>query len=193
MRPHRGHAPEVTASDTAVADITNDRDVFAFERSKLFFDGQHIEERLRRMFVRTVASIHDDGLAVIGKELRHARPLVTEEVVRDAMHTAALYKCAAPAVPLTDTVKETAGESVIRTLDRSRLAAVQTPQAFVPEIIKAALTLAVKNGVEYTDDCAAVEAMGISVRLSEGSQENIKITRPLDIQTAAAILKSRGE
>jgi len=122
-----------------------------------------------------------------------ARPLVTEEVVRDAMHTAALYKCAAPAVPLTDTVKETAGESVIRTLDRSRLAAVQTPQAFVPEIIKAALTLAVKNGVEYTDDCAAVEAMGIPVRLSEGSQENIKITRPLDIQTAAAILKSRGE
>ena len=122
-----------------------------------------------------------------------ARPLVTEELVQDVMHTAALFKCAAPAVPLNDTVKETEGESVIRTLDRSRLAAVQTPQAFVPEIIKAALTLAVKNGKEYTDDCAAVEAMGIPVRLSAGSQENIKITRPLDIQSAAAILRSRGK
>jgi len=120
-----------------------------------------------------------------------ARPLVTGEIVRDVMHAAALYKCAAPAVPLTDTVKETEGESVVRTLDRSRLAAVQTPQAFVPEIIKAALTLAVKNGVEYTDDCAAVEAMGIPVRLCAGSPENIKITRPLDIPTAEAILKNR--
>ena len=98
---------------------------------------------------------------------------------------------AVTAVPLTDTVKETEGESVVRTLDRSRLAAVQTPQAFVPEIIKAALTLAVKNGVEYTDDCAAAEAMGIPVRLCAGSPENIKITRPLDIPTAEAILKNR--
>jgi len=122
-----------------------------------------------------------------------ARPLVTEEVVYNAMHAAALYKCAAPAVPLTDTVKETEGESVVRTLDRSRLSAIQTPQAFVPEIIKAALTRAVKDGVEYTDDCAAVEAMGLPVRLSEGSAENIKITRPLDLQTAAAILRSRGQ
>ena len=122
-----------------------------------------------------------------------ARPLVTEEVVQDAMHTAALFKCAAPAIPLTDTVKEAEGEKVLRTLDRSKLIAVQTPQAFVPEIIKAALTLAVKNGAEYTDDCAAVEAMGIPVRLSKGSPENIKITRPLDIQTAEAILKSRGK
>ena len=55
------------------------------------------------------------------------------------------------------------------------------------------LTMAVKNGAEYTDDCAAVEAMGIPVRLSKGSPENIKITRPLDIQTAEAILKSRGK
>ena len=122
-----------------------------------------------------------------------ARPLVTEDVVQDAMHTAALFKCAAPAIPLTDTVKEAEGEKVLRTLDRSKLIAVQTPQAFVPEIIKAALTLAVKNGAEYTDDCAAVEAMGIPVRLSKGSPENIKITRPLDIQTAEAILKSRGK
>ena len=55
----------------------------------------------------------------------------------------------------------------------------------------AALTAAVKSGKEYTDDCAAVEAMGIKVRISKGSRENIKITGPVDIPTAAAIIRSR--
>ena len=122
-----------------------------------------------------------------------ARPLVTEDIVYDAMHNAALYKCAAPAVPVTDTVKEADCDTVVRTLNRSTLAAVQTPQAFVPEIIKAALTRAIAEKKEYTDDCAAVEAMGVKVHLSKGSYENIKITGPVDIPTAAAILKARGE
>ena len=122
-----------------------------------------------------------------------ARPLVTEDLVWRVMHTAALYKCAAPAVPLTDTVKEADGESVVRTLERDRLVAIQTPQGFVPEIIKAALTKGVREKKEFTDDCAAVEAMGLPVRLTEGFQENIKITRPLDLQTAALILRNRSE
>ena len=122
-----------------------------------------------------------------------ARPLVTEEIVYDAMHSAALYKCAAPAVPVTDTVKETDHDTVVRTLNRSALAAIQTPQAFVPEIIKAALTRAIAEKKEYTDDCAAVEAMGVKIHLSKGSPENIKITGPVDIPTAEAILKTRGE
>lgn len=122
-----------------------------------------------------------------------ARPLVTEAVVKDVVHTAAIFKCAAPAVPVNDTIKETEGDAVIRTLDRSRLAAVQTPQAFQPELVKAALTQAVKEGKEYTDDCAAVEAMGVPVRLSQGDGENLKITRPMDLVTAEAILKRRGQ
>ena len=136
-----------------------------------------------------VTSIRRDAKLVLIHD--GARPLVTEEVIRDAMHTAALYQCAAPAVPVTDTIKETDQDVVVRTPERARLAAVQTPQAFVPEIIKAALTAAVKDGKEYTDDCAAVEAMGLKVRLSKGSPENIKITRPLDIELAAGILRSR--
>lgn len=120
-----------------------------------------------------------------------ARPLVTEDLVWRVMHTAALYKCAAPAIPLTDTVKETDGESVVRTLERDRLVAIQTPQGFVPEIIKAALTKGVREKKEFTDDCAAVEAMGLPVRLTEGSPENIKITRPLDIPVAMSILDAR--
>lgn len=137
------------------------------------------------------------GLSEISRSARivlihdGARPLVTEDVVYDAMHTAAIYKCAAPAVPVTDTVKETNGDAVVRTLERNNLSAVQTPQAFIPEIIKASLSAAVRDHKEFTDDCAAVEAMGFKVRLSKGSPENIKITRPTDIQTAAAILAAR--
>ncbi len=122
-----------------------------------------------------------------------ARPLVTEDVVYDAMHTAAMFKCAAPAIPVTDTIKEKENDVVIRTPDRSGLAAVQTPQAFQAEIIKAALSAAVKNGKEYTDDSAAAEAMGFKVRLSKGSAENIKITAPMDLEIAAAILRRRHE
>ena len=120
-----------------------------------------------------------------------ARPLVTEKVVESVVHAALLYKNAAPSVSLNDTVKEAEGDTVVRTLDRSRLAAIQTPQAFVPDLVKAALTAAVKNGKKYTDDCAAVEAMGVPTHLSEGDPENIKITRPLDLELAAAIIRKR--
>ena len=122
-----------------------------------------------------------------------ARPLVTEKVVRAVVHAGVLYKNAAPAVPVNDTIKEAEGDTVVRTLDRSRLSAIQTPQAFVPDLVKGALTAAVQNKKEYTDDCAAVEAMGVPTHLSEGDPENIKITRPVDLTLAAAILKRRGE
>lgn len=122
-----------------------------------------------------------------------ARPFVTEEIVREAVHTAALFKCAAPAVPVTDTVKIAENGIVSQTLDRSRLVAMQTPQAFQADIIKAALTVAVRDGRDFTDDCAAVEAMGVPVRVTMGSPENIKITQPLDIQLAETILRSRSQ
>ena len=120
-----------------------------------------------------------------------ARPLVTEEIVRATLHAAALYKCATAAIPLTDTVKLAENGVVLSTLPREKLCAVQTPQVFVPALIKAALSKAVAEGKTYTDDCAAVEAMGIPVHLAEGSEENIKITRPADLTAAEAILKRR--
>ena len=120
-----------------------------------------------------------------------ARPLVREETIRAAAHAAALYGCAAPAVPVTDTVKLREGDKVKATLPRSELAAMQTPQVFESTIIKTALTKALTEGKEYTDDCAAVEALGFPVRLTEGDGENIKITTPLDIARAELIIRER--
>jgi 2-C-methyl-D-erythritol 4-phosphate cytidylyltransferase len=120
-----------------------------------------------------------------------ARPLVTEELFEETVRMAALHQCAAPAVPLRDTVKIAEDGRAGETLDRSRLVAVQTPQVFVPELLKGALSLAQKKGIFYTDDCAAVEALGVPVYLTEGSAENIKITTPLDMVLARAILAER--
>ncbi len=123
-----------------------------------------------------------------------ARPLVLpaefDQVIRFACNTYA----AAPAVPVTDTVK-VADESglVTGTPDRSTLFAVQTPQVFRAEILKAALQAVVSEGAAVTDDCAAVERIGKQVYLTQGSRENIKITTPIDIIIAEAILRKRGQ
>ena len=80
-----------------------------------------------------------------------------------------------------------------RTPDRSALFAVQTPQVFAADLLKAALQSAIADGATITDDCSAVERMGKEVHLTEGSEENIKITTPVDLAIAEAILQRRGE
>lgn len=123
-----------------------------------------------------------------------ARPLVTPEDFDRLIRFACTTHAAAPAVPVTDTVK-VADETglVTATPDRSTLYAVQTPQVFRAEILKAALQGAVSGGVTVTDDCAAVERIGKQVYLTEGNRENIKITTPLDLAIAEAILRKRGQ
>lgn len=120
-----------------------------------------------------------------------ARPLVTEEVVTAAVHGAVLHKAAAPAVPVKDSLKMTADGCIAGTVTRDQAAAVQTPQVFQADLIKAALTAAVQKELPITDDCAAVEAMGVQIRLTPGSEENIKLTTPLDFRLAEAILEAR--
>lgn len=120
------------------------------------------------------------------------RPFVTNELIEDVVHYAVLYQAAAPAVPVKDTIKRAKDGVVSETPDRSELFAVQTPQAFHADIIKAALTAAVNGGYSYTDDCAAVEALGVKAYLSRGSEENIKITTPPDLYLAEAIVRNRS-
>jgi 2-C-methyl-D-erythritol 4-phosphate cytidylyltransferase len=122
-----------------------------------------------------------------------ARPLVTEEIIRSVVHQASLFKAAAPGVRLKDTVKRVSDGVVVETPDRDGLVAIQTPQAFWPDLIKGALTDAVQKGVSYTDDCAAVEALGVQVHITAGSYDNLKITTPEDIAAAEGVLERRGE
>ena len=119
------------------------------------------------------------------------RPFISEQIIEDAVHYAVLYQAAAPAIPVKDTIKVAVGGVVKETPDRSQLFAVQTPQAFQADIIKAALSAAVTGGHSYTDDCAAVEALGVHAYLCRGSEDNIKITTPADLHAAEAILQKR--
>ena len=122
-----------------------------------------------------------------------ARPLVPQEVIRDTVTRAALTGAAAPAIPLTDTIKRTEDGLVVETVDRSQLWAVQTPQVFEAGLIKTATRKAIDDGELLTDDCGAVERLGMKVTLTSGSRENIKITTPLDLILGEAILQARAE
>ena len=82
---------------------------------------------------------------------------------------------------------------VLSTPDRSTLFAVQTPQVFQANILKAALQSALAAGAALTDDCSAVERLGKEVYLTPGWRENIKITTPEDLSVAEAFLRRRGD
>ncbi len=122
-----------------------------------------------------------------------ARPLVTPALIDDVIAAAWTHLAAAPAIPVRDTIKVAHNALVESTPDRSTLFAVQTPQVFSADLLKAALQSALTDGAAITDDCSAVERLGKEVYLTEGSEENLKITTPLDLVIAEAILQRRGE
>lgn len=128
-----------------------------------------------------VAAIHDG-----------ARPCVCERVLEETISEALKSGAAAPAVPLVDTIKE-ADENgmVVQTIDRKKFCAIQTPQCFEPGLIKGALTKAIQKKWDITDDCSAVERMGMSVKLVPGDRQNIKVTAKEDLYLVSAILNDR--
>lgn len=118
-----------------------------------------------------------------------ARPLVAGEVIDRTVRAAHTYTAAAPGVPVKDTVKIVQGGIVQETPDRSTLQAIQTPQVFDVDLLKGALEKAKKEKAAITDDCSAVERMGVSVRIVEGDEHNIKVTTPMDLKIAELLLE----
>ena len=122
-----------------------------------------------------------------------ARPLVSQEVLETVIFRAAECGAAAPAVPVKDTIKRARDGLVEATLERSELFAVQTPQVFQVDLIKAALVKALEDGAALTDDCGAVERLGIGVSLTQGDYCNLKITTPEDLAVAEALFAWREQ
>jgi len=120
------------------------------------------------------------------------RPLVEPGVVTSAIVSAARYGAAVVAVKSHDTVKVEGKKGYLqKTLDRSRLWAVQTPQAFRYEVLVEGHRRAKRRGFHGTDDASLVERMGLPVRIVEGRPMNIKITTPADLRLAEMWLKER--
>jgi len=114
-----------------------------------------------------------------------ARPLVTPELIARGLEAARETGAAAPAIPIADTVKEAGPNGIVlRTLDRSRLWAVQTPQVFRYDLLLRAHR---EITADVTDDAAMVEALGEPVRLFEGSRANIKVTTVEDLTLIKAL------
>ena len=141
------------------------------------------------------------GVRAVGKNIKYiavhdaARPFVSEDIILKTLEAAIKTGAAAPAVPVKDTIKRAVGSIVVDTPKREELFAVQTPQIFDRELLLGALGNAVENNIPITDDCSAVEAIGMSVFLTEGDYSNIKITTPEDFVLAKAILdgQKKGE
>lgn len=123
-----------------------------------------------------------------------ARPFVTDEVIHRTVDAAAAYMSAVPVIYSTDTLKTIDEDGLITgSVDRDRTVRVQTPQVFNADLIKGALTKAVSDGLTLTDDCSAIEIMGIKTHTVDGDEDNIKLTTPRDIQLGELILKTRGD
>jgi 2-C-methyl-D-erythritol 4-phosphate cytidylyltransferase len=120
------------------------------------------------------------------------RPFVTQEMIKACVEAVRKGDCVAVGVPIKDTIKETDDRGIVRrTLERSRLWAIQTPQAFPAKVLRKAYEEADRNKFTGTDDASLVERDGGEVRVIPGSYENIKITTPEDLIMAEEILKGR--
>ena len=125
-----------------------------------------------------LAAIHDG-----------ARPLVTWQLIDRVVRAAYSYGAAAPAVPVKDTIKVVSSGVVTSTPDRASLRAVQTPQVFDFDLLRGALQKAEEDGAQVTDDCSAVERLGMKIKIVEGDEKNLKITTPMDLKIAEMLLE----
>ena len=123
-----------------------------------------------------------------------ARCLVTEDMITRVCRNAYMHGAATAAVRATDTVKiGDKGAFIESTTDRKRTWQAQTPQVFKTNLYRAAAYVALQKGIEGTDDNKLVESLDYPVKLVDCGKENIKITTPLDLYLAEAILRYRKE
>ena len=138
-----------------------------------------------------------NGLDALPKEARialvhdGARPLISRELIARCIRQTEDCGSAVVCMPVTDTVKVEKDGCVVRTLDRSQLRAVQTPQCFFAGELKAAYEAAARDGVSVTDDASVMEHAGHSVHLLESSEVNFKLTTPEDLRRAEDIIGER--
>jgi 2-C-methyl-D-erythritol 4-phosphate cytidylyltransferase len=139
------------------------------------------------------------GLAALPAEAEHvlihdgARCLVAAELFdRCAEALVASGEALIAAIPVVDTIKQVDADGLIRhTPPRANLWAAQTPQGFPLQALRQAHRQACECGWEVTDDAALFERLGLPVRVLEGSSSNLKVTTPLDLEIAAALLRRR--
>lgn len=113
------------------------------------------------------------------------RPFVSPQVIGRCYDLAAVKKAVIPVIDVVETIRHLT-EQGSETVDRNDFKLVQTPQVFDVELLKRAY--AQEYIPSFTDDASVVEAMGVSVYLTEGNRENIKITTPFDLRISSVLV-----
>jgi len=138
-----------------------------------------------------LAALSDDTDIVAIQDA--ARPCTTEALITATIEAAKATGAAVAAQPVTDTIKESStGQMIERTLDRSKLWAVQTPQTFKVEVIRHALAEVRRRGLQVTDDTAACELIHQPVKLVTSASPNPKVTTPADLKYIESVLTAGG-
>jgi len=144
----------------------------------------------RSASVRAALTAAGEGESVVVHDA--ARPLVSPELFRETLGALSGADCAVAAAQVTDTVKEAGPDHrVVATLDRSRLWAIQTPQAFRRAALERALDVSADVLAAATDDAWLVERAGGSVVVVPAPPGNFKVTTPHDLQVAELLLRTR--
>ena len=140
-----------------------------------------------------------NGIKMISKEAElvavhdGARPLVKPVHIEKVIRDASVFGGATLGVPVKDTIKTVDDGLITDTPPRSSLYITQTPQIFKRSLYFEGIDFALEHGLDFTDDCQLVEAIGGKVYMTVGDYTNIKITTPEDIAIAETLLKQKGE
>lgn len=118
-----------------------------------------------------------------------ARPFVKKEDLTNAIKEAEKYGAAALGAKTKNTIKHCEKNFVEKTLERDSLLEIYTPQIIAWDLLEKGFSFAIKNNISVTDDLSLVELIGHKGKIVESSSENIKITTPLDLKLAKAILE----
>ncbi|MDP2858137.1 MAG: 2-C-methyl-D-erythritol 4-phosphate cytidylyltransferase [Bacillota bacterium] len=138
-----------------------------------------------------------EGLRSVPQSCTHVavhdgvRPVTSGDIIQRTVDAALRYGNAICAIPVRDTVKTVCEGRVVATPDRETLWQAQTPQVFTRQTLVSAHELARERGWKASDDAALVERLGQTVAVVAGSDQNIKVTTPIDLLLAAEILSCR--
>lgn len=117
-----------------------------------------------------------------------ARPLLKPEMLAIGFRAVRKYPAVAFGVLVTDTLKETIKDRIVKTVDRTGLVAIQTPQFFLLSLLRRAYAQARNHGLSATDECQLIENLNISPRLLLDTPFNIKVTTQQDLKICQALL-----
>ena len=166
-----------------VADVDTVRDQLAAYDVLVVAGGAERQDSVRAALAALPAGVE---LVLVHDAARCLTPVEVVERVVAALRSGA--PAVVPVLPVADTVKQVADDRVVRTVDRAALVSVQTPQGFLRAVLEQAHADGADGAAGLSDDAGLVEAMGAPVVTVPGADEAFKVTRPLDLLLAEALL-----